>query len=58
MLLSNASVDFYLQYGGAADVLLLIFIYSMMGQLICKYEPFWQEVSETHVTVKALGHLV
>ena len=24
---------------------LLIFIYSMMGQLISKYEPFWQEVS-------------
>ena len=24
---------------------LLIFIYSMMGLLICKYEPFWQEVS-------------
>ena len=24
---------------------LLIFIYSMMWQLICKYEPFWQEVS-------------
>ena len=24
---------------------LLIFIYSMMWQVICKYEPFWQEVS-------------
>ena len=24
---------------------LLIFIYSMIGLLICKYEPFWREVS-------------
>ena len=35
---------------------LLIFIYSMIGLLICKYEPFWQEVSvvsDTQVTVKA-----
>ena len=23
---------------------LLIFIYPMIGLLICKYEPFWQEV--------------
>ena len=35
------------------------FIYSMMGQLISKYEPFRQEVSvEFQVTVKALGPLV
>ena len=40
---------------------LLIFTYSMMGVLICKYEPFWQEVSavsDTQVTVKACGPLV
>ena len=40
MLLSYATVDFYLFYDGAADMPLLFFIYSMMGQLICKYEPF------------------
>ena len=36
---------------------LLIFIHSD-GQLICIYEPFWQEVSavsDTQVTVKAYG---
>ena len=42
---------------------LLIFIYSMIWQLICKYKPFWQEVSVeyvsyTQVTIKALGPLV
>ena len=36
---------------------LLIYIYNMMGQLISKYEPVWQEVSvesliRTQVTVK------
>ena len=34
---------------------LLIFIYCMMGMLICKYEPLWQEVcaeSYTQVTNK------
>ena len=30
----------------------------MMGLLIYKYEPFWQEVSDTQVTVKACGPLV
>ena len=37
---------------------LWIFIYSMMGLLICKYDPFWQEVSavsDTQVTIKACG---
>ena len=38
---------------------LLIFILCMMGLLICKYEPFLQEVSvESQVTVKASGPLV
>ena len=42
---------------------LLIFIYSMMGQPICKYEPFSQEVSvdrvsDAQVTVKTLWPLV
>ena len=37
----------------------LVFICSMMGLLICKYEPFLQEVSvDTQVTVKAGGLLV
>ena len=31
------AVDFYLFYDGAADMPLLIFIYSIMKQLICKY---------------------
>ena len=34
---------------------------SMMGLLICKYEPFWQEVSaisDTQVAVKVFGPLV
>ena len=34
-----------------------IFIYSIMGLLISKYESFWQ-VSDTQVTVKASGTLV
>ena len=41
---------------------LLNFIYPMMGLLICKYEPFWQEISEVfetpQVTVKACWPLV
>ena len=41
---------------------LLILTYSMMGFLICNYEPFWQEnqymVSDTKVTVKACVSLV
>ena len=36
----------------------LIFIYSMMGLLICKYEPFRQEVSvDSQVSVKTRGPL-
>ena len=39
-------------------MLLLIFIYFMMGQLISKYEPLCQcRVSDTLVTDKALGPL-
>ena len=38
---------------------LLIFILCMMGLLLCKYEPFLQEVSvESQVTIKARGPLV
>ena len=40
---------------------LLIFIYSIMGQVICKYEPFRQDVSAvsyTQVTVNACGTFV
>ena len=36
---------------------LLIFNYSMMGQLVCKYEPFWQEVC-IESQIKAYGPLV
>ena len=46
MLLSNTIINF---------------IYAMMGLLIYKYEPLWQEVSvksDTQVTVKACGPLV
>ena len=55
MLLSYATDDFHLFDDGAADMPLLIFIYSMMGQwifiysmmgqLTCKYELVWQEFS-------------
>ena len=31
---------------------LLIFIYSMIGLLICKYEPFWQDVSVESLILK------
>ena len=31
---------------------LLILIYSIIGQLICKYEPFWQEVSVKSVILR------
>ena len=36
---------------------LLIFIYSMMGLLICKYEPSQCRISDTQVNVKACGPL-
>ena len=44
-------------------MLLSYFVYSMMGLLIYKCEPFWQEVSvkhksDTQVTVQACGPLV
>ena len=51
-------------YDAAILYPLLIFIFSLMGLLIYKYEPFWQEVnvtikvSDTQVTVKACGPLV
>ena len=31
---------------------LLIFIYSMMELLICKYEPFWQEVNVQYLILR------
>ena len=42
---------------------LLIFTYSLMGLLICKYEPFRQEISvyvecDTQVTVESCEPLV
>ena len=50
-------------YFTAVLCIMLIFIYSMIGLLICKYEPFWQEVNEdrvpdTQVTIKACRALV
>ena len=40
---------------------LLIFIYSMMGRLTCKYEPFWQEVTLGSLLLRwplrPVGHL-
>ena len=39
----------------------MIYIYSMMGLLICKNDPFWQKVSVesyTQVTVKLVSLLL